>query len=97
MQEAVKRSKLVVAALSEGFFASSWCEAEIEAAQQVGIRVIPVFSGDHHGSNQIDQWVNKYKSHPTFRYVFRENARDGLNKQNNEQVKRTLDYLSTLC
>ena len=41
MQSAVKRSKLVVAALSDGFFESSWCAAEIVAAKEARIRVIP--------------------------------------------------------
>ena len=38
MQGAVKRSTLVVAALSDGFFASDWCAAEIVAAKS-GIKV----------------------------------------------------------
>jgi hypothetical protein len=33
----------------------------------------------------------------TFGYVFRENVRDVLNKQNDTHVTRTLDYLSTQC
>ena len=50
MAGAVRRSKLVLAALSEGFFASKWCEAEIEAARKAGIKVIPCYSGDHYGA-----------------------------------------------
>jgi len=96
MADAVKRSGLVVAALSRGFFNSRWCEAEIKAAKEAGIKVVPTFSGDNHGSNQIDEWINEYGSHATFGYVFRENARDVLNKQNDGQVTRTLDYLSRL-
>ena len=57
--------------------------------------MIPCFSGDHHSSNQVDKWVDAYKSHPVFRYVFRENARDVLNKQNPMSVKKTLAYLAT--
>ena len=96
MQGAVKRSKLVVAALSDGFFESSWCAAEIAAAKEAGIRVIPVYSGDDHAAKQIDKWVDKYKSHPEFGYIFNENARDVLNKQNPESTKRTLNYLTKL-
>ena len=97
MADAVKRSGLVVAALSHGFFNSAWCQAEIKAAKEAGIKVVPTFSGDNHGSNQIDQWVREYRNHATFGYVFRENARDVLNKQNDGQVTRTLDYLSAQC
>ena len=59
--------------------------------------MIPTYSGEDHGAKQVDKWVNKYKSHPTFGYVFRENARDVLNKQNPESVNKTLGFLSTLC
>ena len=96
MQSAVKRSSLVVAALSDGFFESSWCAAEIVAAKEAGIKVIPVYSGDDHGSKQIDRWVDKFKSHPEFGYIFRENARDVLNKQNPGSVKATLEFLASL-
>ena len=96
MQGAVKRSKLVVAALSEGFFTSSWCEAEIAAAKEAGIKVIPVFSGDDHAAKQVDKWVDTYQAHPVFGYIFRENVRDVLNKQNPSSVKKTLAHLATL-
>ena len=52
MAGAVRRSKLVLAALSEGFFASKWCEAEIEAAREAGIKVIPCYSGDEYGATR---------------------------------------------
>ena len=52
MAHAVRRSKLVLAALSEGFFASKWCEAEIEAAREAGIKVIPCYSGDEYGATR---------------------------------------------
>jgi LPXTG-motif cell wall-anchored protein len=97
MADAVQSSQLVVAALSHGFFKSRWCEAEIAAAKEAGIKVVPTFSGDHHPNNQIDKWVKEYRNHATFGYVFRENARDVLNKQNDTHVTRTLDYLSTQC
>ena len=57
MQGAVKRSTLVIAALSDGFFESTWCAAEIAAAKEAGIKVIPCYSGDDHGAKQIDNWV----------------------------------------
>ena len=52
MADAVRRSTLVLAALSEGFFASKWCEAEIEAAREAGIKVIPCYSGDEYGATR---------------------------------------------
>ena len=48
------------------------------------------------GAKQIDQWVKQYKDHAEFGYVFNENARDVLNKQNPESTKRTLAYLASL-
>ena len=48
-------------------------------------------------ANQVDTWVEQYKSHANFGYIFRENGRDVLNKQNPESVKRTLKYLAELC
>ena len=45
----------------------------------------------------MDKWVDEYKSHASFKYIFRENGRDVLNKQNPESVKRTLTYLAELC
>ena len=41
--------------------------------------------------------LEQYKSHANFKYIFRENARDVLNKQNPESVNRTLTYLASLC
>ena len=34
---------------------------------------------------------------PEYGYIFRENARDVLNKQNPESTKKTLGYLATLA
>ena len=48
-------------------------------------------------AKQVDTWVEQYKSHANFKYIFRENGRDVLNKQNPESVKRTLKYLAELC
>ena len=104
MQGAVKRSTLVIAALSDGFFESSWCAAEIAAAKEAGIKAIPCYSGDDHGAKQIDRWVKEFKDltsdrakkFPEFSYVFNENGRDVLNKQNPSSVKKTLAHLATL-
>ena len=52
MADAVRRSKLVLAALSQGFFASKWCEAEIVAAREAGIKVVPCYSGDDYGATR---------------------------------------------
>ena len=62
-----------------------------------GITVIPVFSGNHHGANQVDTWVKAFRDHPVFGYIFRENARDVLNKQNPSAVTGTLSYLAKLA
>ena len=48
-------------------------------------------------ANQVDKWVEQYKSHANFGYIFRENGRDVLDKQSPESVKKTLKYLATLC
>ena len=45
----------------------------------------------------MDTWVEQYKSHANFKYIFRENGRDVLNKQNPESVKIVLSHLATLC
>ena len=52
MADGVRRSKLVLAALSEEFFKSKWCEHEIEAARKAGIKVIPCYSGDYYGATR---------------------------------------------
>ena len=96
MQDAVRRSRLVIAALSEAFFESKWCLKEIEAAKEKGIKVVPVFSGDYYPNKQVDRWVAEYKRHPQFGYIFNENARDVLNKQSDRDVSRTLNFLNTL-
>ena len=96
MQKAVESSRLVVAAMSDAFFESTWCEAEIAAAKAAGIKVIPVFSGDDQPSKVIDKWVKQYRPHNTFGYMFKENARDVLNKQNPGSVDKTLAYLASL-
>ena len=41
--------------------------------------------------------MEHYRSHVNFGYIFKENGRDVLNKQNPESVKKTLKYLTTLC
>ena len=83
------------AALSDGFFTSDWCAAEIVAAKEAGIKVVPVYSGDDHGAKQVDRWVDTYKDHADFGYVFHENARDVLNKQNPDGTQKMLDFIAS--
>merc|ERR1711920_248739 len=83
--------------VSQKFFESKWCKGEIEAARDACIRVIPCFSGNHHGSHQVDKWVNEYRNDPVFGYIFKENFRDVLNKQNLRWVTRTLNHLADEC
>ena len=97
MQDAVTKSKLVIAALSDEFFESDWCKKEIEAAKDNDIKVIPVYSGDDHGSKQIDKWVKKFTNDSPFKYIFKENARDVLNKQNTSSTDKTLKHLVKLA
>ena len=68
----------------------------LHGKEQPFAQVAPVYSGDDHGAKQIDAWVKEYKDHAEFGYIFRENARDVLNKQNPESVKKTLAYLASL-
>ena len=49
-----------------------------------------------HGAKQIDKWVDTYKKHAEFGYIFHENARDVLNQQNPQTLKATLEYLASL-
>ena len=97
MQDAVKKSKMIFAALSDGFFDSSWCKKEIEAAMKNGIKAIPIYSGNAHGADKVDKWIKEYKDDSAFKYMFKENARDVLNKQNNKAVKETLSKLAELA
>ena len=96
MANSVKRSSLVLAALSEGFFESSWCKTEVNAARQSGIKVIPIYSGDAHASTQADIWVKDYGSDPVYNYIFGENIRDVLNQQNRSSTINTLNYMASL-
>ena len=57
MEKAAAGAKVVVAALSDGFFQSKWCLAEIAAAQASGTDVVPVYSGDFHSNNKMEAWV----------------------------------------
>ena len=57
--------------------------------------MVPVYSGDDHGAKQVDRWVDTYKDHPEFGYVFHDNARDVLNKPNTGSVKATLEFLAS--
>ena len=58
--------------------------------------MVSVFSGNDHGSNKINKGVKEYKDHPDFGYVFRENARDVLNRMNPGDTKKTLAHVASL-
>ena len=91
-QKCVQSVEFLVRAYSEWrSMCSSQRSAEVEKARST------VYSGDDHGAKQVDRWVDTYKDHAEFGYVFRENARDVLNKQNPGSVKATLEYLSKLA
>ena len=72
-----------------------WNVRQPEAPVRGGVR-LQDRGGVQGGAKQIDQWVKQYKDHAEFGYIFRENARDVLNKQNPESVKKTLAYLASL-
>ena len=94
MQDAVKKSKIIFAAISEEFFNSYYCKKEIEAAKENNIKVIPVFSGDDYSKKQIDKWIRQYNG-TSLGYIFEENVRDVLNSYSNE-TETTLDHLESL-
>ena len=94
MQDAVTKSKIVFAAISEEFFKSPWCQLEIEAAKENNIKVVPVFSGDDYSKKQIDKWIRQYNG-TSLGYIFKENVRDVLNSYSNE-TETTLDQLANL-
>ena len=76
MQSAVKRSTLVIAALSDGFFESIGVRGRGGGGEGGGIKVIPVFSGDDHAAKQIDKWVDKLtRPHRVRLHLPRERAR----------------------
>ena len=93
MQDYARRSKIVLAVLSEEFFKSKWCQAEIYAAMEAGKKVVPVFAGDDYNGKQVHEWVNAFKSHEVYGYVFKQNAMDVKNEFNATQVKSSLDAL----
>ena len=84
------------------FFAVSLLFYELAAGTDNGLTYqrfssgADVFSGDDHAAKQVDKWVDTYQAHPVFGYIFRENVRDVLNKQNPSSVKKTLAHLATL-
>ena len=58
---------------------------------------IPVYSGDDYGNKQIDKWVKKFTNDSPFKYIFKENARDVLNKQDTGSTYKTLKHLAELA
>ena len=53
MQAHAMGSKVVLPLLSPGYFDSEWCRAEVEAAAEAGVPIVPVYSGGSHTENQI--------------------------------------------
>ena len=97
MQDAVKKSKIVFAALSDGFFQSPYCEKEIEAAKESGIKVIPVYSGDYYARRQIIKWIEEFNTHSTFEHVvFKEQVQDVLNQMHSNATNTILTHLGKL-
>ena len=58
MVAAVQASQVVLAALSPKLFTSKWCLAELAAAHEANIPVVPVFAGDFCSNHQIGLWVD---------------------------------------
>ena len=88
MKEAAKSSKLVIAALSDKFFESSYCKGEIEAAKEGNIKVIPVYAGEHNPASRVNKWINEYYKDSTYEYIFQEQVRDVLNNQNRNMTDK---------
>lgn len=57
MQTAVLAAQVVIAALSPELFRSAWCLAELEAAYEAGVDVLPVYSGNQASTAQVDRWI----------------------------------------
>ena len=96
MKQAVKSSKLVIAALSDKFFESSYCKGEIEAAKEGNIKVIPVYAGEHNPASRVNKWINEYYKDSTYEYIFQEQVRDVLNNQNRIATKGKLKEIAIL-
>ena len=58
MVAAVQASQVVLVALSPKLFTSKWCMAELSAAHEADIPVVPVFAGDFCSNHQIGLWVD---------------------------------------
>ena len=56
MGKAAADAQVVIAALSHELFRSKWCLAELQAAYNAGVKIVPVFSSDWIPSNQINAW-----------------------------------------
>ena len=74
----------------------TWVGAWVQAAWVRGIKVVPTFLGDDHGSKQIDKWVARYRDHAEFGCILTRKRARHAQQQNDVQVTRTLEHLSTL-
>ena len=63
MQAHATGSKVVLPLLSLGYFDSKWCRAEVEAAAEAGVPIVPVYSGANHTESQIKKLM-ELKSDP---------------------------------
>jgi hypothetical protein len=75
----------------------TWVGAWVQAAWVRGIKVVPTFLGDDHGSKQIDKWVARYRDHAEFGCILTRKRARQAQQQNDVQVTRTPEHLSTLC
>lgn len=57
MMNAAAESCVVIAALSKELFNSAWCLAELTAAAEAGVPVVPVFALDYISIRQMEDWV----------------------------------------
>ena len=74
MTAVARNSKVLLALLSPSFFNSEWCRAEVEAAAQAGVPIIPVYAGSAYSRTQIMQL--KQGGSAAVNAAFRENLID---------------------
>ena len=82
-------SKVVMALLSPRFFDSEWCRAEVEAAAEAGVPIVPVYSGDDYTADTLLAIMKKERPHAekghAVKAVFQENIIDVHNPAHNAQ------------
>lgn len=87
-------SCVVLALLSPSYFDSKWCRAELEAASDAGVPIIPVFAGEHHTYSQIlglnDALRSDSEKRAAVRAAFGENLIDVHNPSHAEDCDRDI-------